>query len=50
VVVEVFRDQAAFDAHSQTPHYASVGPRLAPLIDGALGGGVEVLQVLASEP
>jgi quinol monooxygenase YgiN len=47
-VVEVFADQAAFDAHSKTPHYAEVGPRLGPLIDGALGGAVEVLQVVES--
>jgi quinol monooxygenase YgiN len=46
VVVEVFADQAAFDAHSRTDHYAAVGPRLGPLIDGQLGGAVEVLQVV----
>jgi quinol monooxygenase YgiN len=44
-VVEVFRDQAAFDAHSQTPHYPEVGRRIAPLVE-QLGGGLELLQVV----
>jgi quinol monooxygenase YgiN len=46
VVVEVFRDQAAFDAHSKTPHYPEVGRRVAALIDSQLGGGVEVFRVV----
>ncbi len=48
VVVEVFADQAAFDAHSRTPHYAEVGARMGELVDGQMGGGVEVLDVIAS--
>jgi quinol monooxygenase YgiN len=48
VVVEVFRDQAAFDAHSRTDHYPEVGRRIGPLIDSQLGGGVEVFQVVES--
>jgi quinol monooxygenase YgiN len=45
-VVEVFRDQAAFDAHSRTPHYPEVGRRMAALVEGS-GGGIKVLQVVA---
>jgi quinol monooxygenase YgiN len=45
VVVEVFRDQAAFDAHSKTPHYPEVGRRMGELVE-ALGGGLEILKVV----
>jgi quinol monooxygenase YgiN len=48
IVVEVFRDLAAFDAHSKTPHYPEVGQRVAALVDGQLGGGIDVLQVVAA--
>ena len=48
IVVEVFRDQAAFDYHSKTPHYPEVGKRVAALIDSQLGGGVEVVSVVAA--
>ena len=47
-VVEVFADQAAFEAHSKTPHYPDILPRLGPLIQDQPGGGVEVLDVLAT--
>ena len=50
IVVEVFRDQAAFDAHSQTPHYPEVGQRVAALVESEPGGGVEVVQVVAAGP
>lgn len=48
VIVEVFRDQAAVDAHSKTDHFATVRPRVAALIEGEITGAVEVLKVLAT--
>ena len=47
-VVEVFADQAAFEAHSKTPHYPDLIPRVGALIQDQPGGGVEVLEVLAT--
>lgn len=50
IVVEIFEDQAAFDAHSRTPHYPEVGRRMGELIDSQLGGDIQVIRVVASAP
>ena len=28
---EIWKDQAAFDAHAQTPHFRAIGPKVAGL-------------------
>lgn len=33
-VIDLFRDKAAYDSHSQTPHIARLGPALAGCFDG----------------
>ena len=48
VVVEVFRDQAAFEAHAKSTYFPDLLPRLTALIDGQPGGGVEMFEVLAT--
>ena len=47
-LVEVFRDQAAFEAHTKSNHYPDVLARLGALIDDQPGGAVEMLEVLAT--
>ena len=46
VAVEVFRDQAAYDAHSQTQHYKDHLPVIGALIDRSGGGGIELFDVI----
>ena len=48
IVVEVFRDQAAFEAHTKANYFPDLLPRLSALIEGQPGGAVEVLEVIST--
>ena len=48
IVVEVFRDQAAFEDHAKATYFPNLIPKLTSLIDGQPGGGVEMFEVLGT--
>jgi len=47
IVVEVFRDQAAFEDHTKATYFPDLLPRLGALIEGQPGGAVEMFDVIS---